>query len=142
MPQVEKKEFFVAQVSGNNCYQAHLIHLSAVVSFPSGMMVGMAYMWMLITCTLFLDLMMLMVCAIMMNMAMVHVMATSSKSKEVVWIRRPWKQQFQAKCIHTIQVVPMKALGTYKTKVAIQCQSSFVCYLCFQCHLKPPSPLG
>jgi hypothetical protein len=48
------------------------------------MMVGMAYMWMLITCTLFLDLVMLMVCAIMLNMAMVHVMANSSKSKEVV----------------------------------------------------------
>jgi hypothetical protein len=93
------------------------------------MMVGMAYMWILITCTVFLVLVMLMVHAIMMNMAMV--VANSRKSKEAVWIRRSWKQQFQAKCIHTIQVVPMEALGTYKTKVSIQCPRSFVCYLCF-----------
>jgi hypothetical protein len=93
------------------------------------MIVGMAYMWILITCTVFLVLVMLMVHAMMMNMAMV--MANSSKSKEVVWIRRSWKQQFQVKCIHTIQVVPVEVLGMYKTKVSIQCERSFVCYLCF-----------
>jgi hypothetical protein len=93
------------------------------------MMVVMAYMWILITCTVFLVLLMLMVHAIMMNIAMV--MANSSKSKEVVWIRQSWKQQFQGKCIHTIQVVPMETLGTYKSKVSIQCQCSFVGYLCF-----------
>jgi len=48
---------------------------------------------------------------------------------------RAWKQQFQAKSIHAIEIVSIQPLCSDEPQASIQSEGTLICNFCFECHL-------